>query len=204
MSGNIIISKSSKEIKKDIKDCKDNIKKVILQEILKVKLDEESSNMKLDDVDIDNKNVSTHMKKILKEQQDSLDKIYKMQKVKAYEKLLEDNEKEETNNMLKDKRGKLENEWENSNIIHNNNPFDPNYAKYIASDVNNNKLMERLNCEIDFRSDTRKNIVIKPFDNNDIDDPNDPFAKFINDGQNQDRKYKKKDTKKLGTRKDLF
>ena len=44
---------------------------------------------------------------------------------------------------------------------------DPRYDNYVREDKLNNKMMERLNTEIDFRTEARSSEIIKPFDDAD-------------------------------------
>jgi len=70
------------------------------------------------------------------------------------------------------KRGNMEKYWESNQ---NTDKIDPKFVKKIGNDFSNNKLMERLNCELDFRinSDMPKNFedrsddIIKPYSNDD-------------------------------------
>lgn len=69
--------------------------------------------------------------------------------------------KESTNdNTLVQKRGKNEKHWE----MHQNK-IESHYKEEIKKDFTNNKLMERLNCEVDFRiNGNRKKEIEKPYD----------------------------------------
>ena len=63
---------------------------------------------------------------------------------------------------LLNQRGRMEKVFQNEALS------DPNYAKYLREDKMNNRLMERLNSEIDFRmhSDNNKRVIVKPFEEN--------------------------------------
>lgn len=141
---------------------------------------------------------------ILKEQEDSLYKLKKVNEMKAYQELLEENERESTQKIKDSVSSKV----------------DPKYAKYVEQDHANNKLMERLNCEVDFRlsgyDNDRKVKIISPFETNatmnSSDNLTDTFASFepihINDlklsrnGKNKASKENKEST--LGKRSSLY
>ena len=73
---------------------------------------------------------------------------------------------------MRKSRVKNEKLWKNENI------HDPKYSKYVKEDMMNNRMMERLNSEIDFRLDDGKMKIEKPFDDNNKEDITDTFAKF--------------------------
>jgi len=80
--------------------------------------------------------------------------------------------------LLKNKRGKNEDKWE---IIDEKIPAE--YSRYIEEDMMNNRLMERLNSEIDFRiNDNLIDSMSKPYDDHHTYDAKtetiDTFAKF--------------------------
>lgn len=66
------------------------------------------------------------------------------------------------------KRGNMEQYWESHQQA---KKIDPRFIKEISTDHSNNKLMERLNCELDFRiyGDPSKDNsdIIKPYSNSD-------------------------------------
>lgn len=70
--------------------------------------------------------------------------------------------KKDVKNQTDINRGPNEKKWEYNNIVDNK------YVKLQKNDTTNNKLMERLNTEIDFRviNTTKKKIIEKPFDEN--------------------------------------
>jgi hypothetical protein len=103
------------------------------------------------------------LEKILKKQKDSLTQLDKLSKgkitrdkMKAYMDIIEDNKRESDEEEIHMTRGKTERIWGST--------YDPRYAKYVKEDSMNNKMMERLNSEIEFRCDeTGKLNVEKPF-----------------------------------------
>jgi len=93
--------------------------------------------------------------------------------MKAYTELLEDNKKDSHKKELEESRGAREKLWE----VHG--MYDPRYVKYQKEDFMNNKLMERLNTEIDFRNEPGKKPKIeKPFDDGDHFDSTESFARY--------------------------
>jgi len=100
---------------------------------------------------------------IMKEQKNSLDELDKIAKMKAYSEIINDNRKDKDQKALIKTRGDKEKMWESKGI------YDPKYIEYQKDDEMNNKLMERLNSEIDFRmDDPRRTKIEKPF-NDDLD-----------------------------------
>lgn len=103
------------------------------------------------------------LEKILKKQKDSLTQLDNLSKgkvtrdkIKAYIDIIEDNKRESDEREIHMTRGKTEHVWGST--------YDPRYAKYVKEDTMNNKMMERLNSEIEFRCDeTGKMNVEKPF-----------------------------------------
>ncbi len=182
------INRSIDQIVQDIKNTSDPFKKVILQEILKLKLRQRDAHEPNDinsvestDFKDDRKNKPKTYDDILKDQEDSLDSLNKINKLKAYQDLINENEKDNIEKVLDKKRGKNEKYWRTKDNA--SSSIDPKYAKYVEQDHANNKLMERLNCEVDFRLDGeghRKCQIIKPFENNMSDNDNltDTFATF--------------------------
>src|SRR5207249_2387201 len=95
----------------------------------------------------------------------------KHSKIKAYMDMLEDNQRESDQKILEKTRGKTERVW--------NATYDPRYAKYAKDDTMNNKMMERLNSEIEFRCDeTGRMKIEKPFDDNNTPDSSEVFARY--------------------------
>jgi hypothetical protein len=175
-----------------------------------------SGNNSSDDHNENNEDFAINKKKkileaIHKKQESGLQELDKISKMKAYAELIEDNKKESKNDEIKKKRGNREEKWKSHDI------HDPKYEKYIKEDSMNNKLMERLNSEIDFRMDDVKVAIEKPFDDDDDDQSVlDGFARFeatddntTNDTTNDNkkltkRKYKNDVTKKVLKRRNLI
>ena len=156
MSSRIKITKSIKEIKDDILTTKDPLRKALLVEFLRIKISEV-------------KNTASTLDTILKEQDTSIEELKKITdniavcKNNAYKELLEENLNQSNVATLETKRGKIENKWEYST------QQDAKYTKYIESDHLNNKLMERLNSEIEFvLDDTQKQEFCLPFDDDEM------------------------------------
>lgn len=183
---NIRINRTIDELMIDIRSTRDPVQKTILKKFLQIKIyqaqnvnNANDTNMSddisdhLSDLDIDNNT------DILEDQDKSLRRLEKLSEIKAYEKLLEENKREESNNIVKKTRGKSEMQKWGTNDL-----YDPKYSKYVEEDQMNNKLMERLNTEIDFRlSDNPKSRtnIIKPFDDADDMDSigGDGYAKSL-------------------------
>ena len=128
---------SEKDIIRDINSTNDPIKKIILQKLLDCKVYYIQKNK------LESDKICSELSQFLNKQQKNTS-INNRQDI--YEKIIEDNKKEESNKTP----------W---NKIH-----DPKYIKYAKEDAMNNKLMERLNSEIDFRHDDISKLNIeKPF-----------------------------------------
>jgi len=138
----------------DIKITKDPVKRVLLKRFIDIKMNE-TTNMRVKS----KKNVDQNKKildNILRQREDSLKELDKLKESKTEQK-----DEDEENDILVKNRGK------NEKLFKNNNKIDSKYIKYIETDQMNNKLMERLNSEIDFRSEgINKSIIEKPFDEN--------------------------------------
>jgi hypothetical protein len=80
----------------------------------------------------------------------------------AYREMIDGDEsdnEEYDNNDERDDRGQDHSRWRSEDLN------DPKYAKYAKEDRLNNRMMERLNTEIDFRKeDNSRNNIVKPFD----------------------------------------
>ena len=141
---------SEKDIIRDINLTNDPIKKIILQKLLDCKVYYIQKNK------IESDKICSELSQFLNKQQknDNRQDIYK--------KIIEDNKKEESN----------KSQW--------NKIYDPKYIKYAKEDAMNNKLMERLNSEIDFRHDDISKLNIeKPFnDYIDESDTTELLAKY--------------------------
>ncbi len=143
------------------------------------------------------------IKSILKRQENGLIELDKANKKKAYEDLLNENNKENDKNIIQKIRGKGEERWNNDTL------YDSQYTKYVKEDLMNNKLMERLNTEIDFRHNNGKKIQIqKPFDENKEENIIESFARFepMPNISKKERKKPKQQmsNKQLGQRRSLY
>ena len=71
---------------------------------------------------------------------------------------------------LEQKRGHMEQYWESNQT--REKELEPQYKLEVERDYTNNKLMERLNCELDFRINEKKKSkeICKPYENDDDDD----------------------------------
>lgn len=182
----IDIDASAEKLMDDIMDTDNVVKKTILRNLLKIKL------MQMSDVQTKQKNVqyetikkkrenakkseviNPELKTILKKKETSLDELEEISRKKAYDELLKENKLENDKKMLRKTRGNNEKNWNSNNI------YDPKYAKYLKDDSMNNKLMERLNSEIDFRMDDTKAGIERPFEKMDENDIMETFAKYEN------------------------
>lgn len=176
------------ELMRDISITKDPIRRTILKNFINIKLkelQEKEEDISLDNCSKESKESKEKKKRkkdyseedelmdILKKQKEKISEIDDVQKMKAYAEILEDNIKDKDNKEVELTRGKTESKWGST--------YDPKYIKYVKEDLLNNKLMERLNSEIDFRHDDVNVIQIeKPFEDEDINSQNgdEPFAKY--------------------------
>lgn len=78
-------------------------------------------------------------------------------------------------------RGKMEKYWEKNQET---KKIDPKFKMELEKDTCNNKLMERLNSELDFRLNEKKKImgkkrIIKPYDESDNDGNYKNFDRYV-------------------------
>jgi hypothetical protein len=220
---NIVIRCSVDELMHDIKHTTDPIKKMMLKKFLDIKMSEmraEAEDPSLDGLsdvpednrsaedDEDQKSKNTKNRKsvtkskaekeienIMKDQQESISELDRLAKIKAYSEMLAENKKETDQRTIEQKRGKTEKMWQSRDI------YDPRYVKYAKEDSVNNKMMERLNSEIDFRTDDGKRTKIeKPFGDDDDVDGTDEYAKYEM-SKNEKIKYVPKNRQRIGERK---
>lgn len=139
------------QLKKEYRSCSENdtVKKQILKKIIRSKLEIEKENKKIDD-----------------QMKDDIDK-----KLNNLIKAKENTEKDKKSHKLKEldqiikKRGQMEQYWENNQTLEK---IDERFKPEIEYDHANNKLMERLNFELDFRIHGEKTKdIIKPYSNQD-------------------------------------
>ncbi len=124
-------------------DDDDTVKKQILKKLIKnKKIDEEKK--KIND------------EKLRADVDKNLSKIIKLKEMREREKKIEEYE-----NLMK-KRGTMEKYWESNK---GEKMIDPRFKTELEQDHTNNKLMERLNCELDFRINekTKSRDVVKPY-----------------------------------------
>ena len=140
-----------KELKDEYYGCSDtdNVKKQILKKLIKNKIQIEKEQAVIE-----------------KNLQDDIDK-----KLDNLIKMKENTEKDKKNKKLKEldqvikKRGNMEQYWESNQQT---DKIDPRFKPEIELDHSNNKLMERLNYELDFRiHGTKTKDVIKPYSGTD-------------------------------------
>ena len=154
----ITINRSINGLISDIKKTEEPIKKTILQRFLDIKIKqtkEQENNNRI--LVMNKKHTDNKINKILATQQTSLNMLERINNIKSKENNIMDTKKQTDVNILNKARGDNESKWETS--------YDPKYAKYMKEDTMNNRMMERLNSEIDFRqSDCDKSEIEKPFD----------------------------------------
>ena len=159
----ININCSVNDLKTDIAKTDDPIKKTILQRFLDIKLkqikDQENDNK----IRVINKRYTDNkINKILSTQQASLNMLERINNIKSKDANIVNKKKINDVNVLNSSRGTNESKW--------NTQHDPKYAKYMKEDIMNNRVMERLNSEIDFiQEGCNKTVIEKPFDNVDTD-----------------------------------
>ena len=113
------------------------------------------------------------LNRILKQQKEGLNELDKVTKIKAYIDMIDDNKRDADRREIEKNRGKREHEWESKGI------YDPRYVKYQKDDTMNNKMMERLNSEIDFRTDENGKVQIeRPFDDGEPGSTEE-FARYV-------------------------
>ena len=204
MNNRFVIRCSIDELRYDIRQTDDPIKKTMLKKFLDIKMNQlrsidddpslddlsensisEETEKSEDSEDSDVANDESKIKKdkerlaakkeldnIMKKQEESFNELDKLAKIKAYVSMINENRKDNDQQELIIKRGKTEGMWQNKDL------YDPRYIKYQKEDVMNNKLMERLNSEIDFRIDDAGRMrVEKPFDDGDLNNTED-FAGY--------------------------
>lgn len=146
---------SISELKDEYYKCDDitnSVKKQILKKLIKLKMSNEKEEKKLLEKRIE------QQKKADEELNKKMDNIIKMRE------LAERDKKIKLDPIIK-KRGNMEQYWESNQVTQK---IDPRLKNEIETDHSNNKLMERLNCELDFRiNEERSKNVIKPFSTQD-------------------------------------
>lgn len=146
------------ELKDEYYMCKDKnqVKRNILKKIIKERMSNDKNKQKNPKL-LNYKNDNEDEMKIKR----NIDKsIYKLISLKEQE----EERKIKKLEPLLEKRGNMEQYWESNQNLEE---IDSRFIKEINTDYANNKLMERLNCELDFRiyGDNSKNDIIKPYSN---------------------------------------
>ena len=160
---NIQLLKSQiKDLQYNLQKCNDKLSKIVGEDILykKIKLyNELIAKQKLE------YDVKSKLKEIIdSELQDD-----------AYQRILAENNDENLNDKKKENSNKY---W--------NKIADPKYKDEVEKDSSNNKLMERLNGELDFRIQGHdKKVIMKPFINEDEDEEGEGEG----DGENSKRDH---------------
>ena len=163
-------------LSRDIRLTKNPLKKTILKNFLDIKMKEITFDTS---INIDTNSTYKHnikkkeVKSILKKKPNQEFGEYdKEEKIKAYKELIKDDANEKTAETREIIRGKTERKWDSHTLS------DQKYEKYVKEDSMNNKLMERLNSEIDFRTRDEKNKIVKPFEDDDSYDGNDIMNEY--------------------------
>jgi len=145
---NKFLNMSSTELKKEYQKCDDSeiIKKKMLKKII---MDKKEITMKQYDEQQLQKNVDKQIDNLIRMKEMNEQKK-QLSKMKEFEKIMK-------------QRGNMEQYWESHKTV---SKIDPLYKNEVENDFTNNKLMERLNCELDFRiNDGQKTRdFIKPYD----------------------------------------
>lgn len=80
--------------------------------------------------------------------------------------ILKSKQKKKPDDTFVKKRGHMEKCWESHQTRFGD--LEPQYKEEVEKDFTNNKLMERLNCEVDFRvNGNKKKEILKPYDDKD-------------------------------------
>jgi hypothetical protein len=136
------LNMSLAKLKDEYYKCDDKVAKMILRKIIKQKSEQQ---------------------KIKKEKSDAIIDDLILLKSRSAEKHIV-SEKQQ----VYQKRGPMEQHWESHK---SNSTIDPKFKNELNSDLTNNKLMERLNIELDFRINGKKEKIIdKPYVDSDYGD----------------------------------
>ena len=120
------------------------------------------------------KNAKSELQRILIQQNKGLAELAKVERINTYMKILDNDKVEKDQQIILSGRNSKKAQWEGEEI------YDPRYAKYQKDDTMNNKLMERLNSEIDFRTDDDKKCkLLKPFGDDTGEDIADEYARYV-------------------------
>lgn len=135
------------------------------EKLMKMSLEE----LKVEYYSCDDKNVAQKdiIKQIAKKKKLAM-KLAKEEKEKktinaGIDIILKSKQKQKPDNTFIKKRGNMERCWESHQTRFGN--LEPQYKEEVEKDFTNNKLMERLNCEVDFRiNGNKKKEILKPYD----------------------------------------
>jgi hypothetical protein len=163
---------SIEELKDEYYNCKngDVVKKQMLKKIIKskIKLDNTSNSKSSPNKKKQIDNITTDDLVISEPSLDDTTTkcIEKLISLKINEGVHKQQKKLQELKPIIEKRGNMEQYWESNQEI---DKIDPRFMKEISTDHSNNKLMERLNCELDFRlyGEQSKDDIIKPYSNSD-------------------------------------
>ncbi len=166
------------ELKDEYYNCKNEeiIKKEMLKKIIKSKIAIEKQQKQQNDINqkkLEDEKIKQQQKQQIKnaklsnEISKGIDRLISLKENAEKEK-----QKAEQLNKIKEldpiikKRGNMEQYWESNQKT---KQMDPKFVKEISTDHSNNKLMERLNCELDFRiyGEKSNDDIIKPYSNSD-------------------------------------
>lgn len=142
------------------------------EKLMKMSLEE----LKVEYYSCDDKNVA--QKEIIKQvankkkaQKEKQKEMKELKKLKLSQKndintILKSKQKSKPDETFIKKRGHIEQYWESHQTRFGG--LEPQYREEVEKDFTNNKLMERLNCEVDFRvNGNKKKEILKPYDDND-------------------------------------
>jgi hypothetical protein len=129
-------------------------------------------------------NAEKELERFEKIRKDSLKQLKKIEidkaRKEAYSEMLDDvndvdNSSDDQIDAIYKQRGDNEKHWDNKDM------YNSDYARYAKEDKLNNRMMERLNSEIDFRlTGNAKDNIVKPFDDNNNVGITDTFAHYNN------------------------
>lgn len=153
------------ELKDEYYNCSQNdkVKKEMLKKLIKSKITIEKQ--KRQQMLINSEKQKKEEKCLSDKINKSIDKLINL---KNHSETIKQSQKLKTLEPIIKKRGNMEQYWESNQ---NTKGVDPKFVKEIGVDHSNNKLMERLNCELDFRifgdknENNVENDIVKPYSN---------------------------------------
>jgi len=138
------------EIRHKMKTCNDELDLIVLQDIL---LKKQRDLSMLNKIHNDKEKVDNALDVLIEQKEEE-------EEDEAYQRILKDNKRDEQYEIKKNEHDKL---W--------NKKADPKYERELEKDFANNKLMERMNSELDFRvHGVDKNSMSKAFKQYDDED----------------------------------